>query len=118
MATANENNSSYAELMPYVVNNNNTALAASAQTSSSTINNTNQNPFRDSSPQQNHGGTSSDSESSPGHTRRRRSRNEHERLSERARRNLMRAERVGVESSSPSSSLDSSFRGRDGLFGP
>merc|ERR1712010_314167 len=59
MATANENNSSYAELTPYVVNNNNTALAASAQTSSSTINNTNQNPFRDSSPQQNHGGTSS-----------------------------------------------------------
>ena len=118
MATANENNSSYAELTPYVVNNNNTALAASAQTSSSTINNTNQNPFRDSSPQQNHGDTSSDSESSPGHTRRGRSRNEHERLSERARRNLMRAERVGVESSSPSSSLDSSFRGRDGLFGP
>ena len=119
------------ELTPYTqyVVNNNAARAASVAaqpTSPSDANNNNnnnnntinnQNPFIDSSSQSEVDGSESET-SSPGGTRRRGSRNGRQRLSERARRNLMLAERVQeMDSSSPPRSLESSFRGRDGLFG-
>jgi uncharacterized membrane protein YgcG len=119
------------ELTPYTqyVVNNNAARAASVAaqpTSPSDANNNNnnnnntinnQNPFIDSSSQSEVDGSESET-SSPGGTRRGGSRNGRQRLSERARRNLMLAERVQeMDSSSPPRSLESSFRGRDGLFG-
>jgi hypothetical protein len=120
------------ELTPYTqyVVNNNAARAASVAaqpTSPSDANNNNnnnnnnntinnQNPFIDISSQSDVDG--SESETSPGGTRRGGSRNERQRLSERARRNLLLAERMEeMNSSSPPRSLESSFRGRDGLFG-
>ena len=103
------------ELTPYtqyVVNN--AAAAAPEPTSHDNDNNNNtnnHNPFSNSPSRSQD--DSSESESSPGGTRRW---DRQRSLSDRARRNLMLAERVHEQSSSPPRSVDRAFRGQDGLF--